>query len=207
MHAALSQNCKCHGNLLDSRALCWHKAGMKNSIILVGLMGAGKSTIGRQLARRLNLTFYDSDKVIEERTGVSIPTIFAIEGEQGFRDREEQTIRELCAMPNILLATGGGSVLRDSNRAAIKAGGCVIYLRATADQLFQRIRHDRNRPLMQTDNPLQTLRDLLKTREPLYMEVADVVIPTGKQKVNVILRDIHNKLKQIQESPHANAPS
>lgn len=195
------------GKSLDSRALCWHKAVMKNSIILVGLMGAGKSTIGRQLARRLNLTFYDSDKVIEERTGVSIPTIFSIEGEEGFRHREEQVIRELCAMPDILLATGGGSVLREANRAAIKAGGCVIYLRATAEQLFLRIRHDKNRPLMQTANPLQTLRDLLKVREPLYMEVADMVIPTGKQKVNVVLRDIHNKLKQIQESSHANPSS
>lgn len=180
---------------------------MQNNIILVGLMGAGKSTIGRQLARRLNLTFYDSDKVIEERTGVGIPTIFAIEGEQGFREREELVIAEFAAMPGILLATGGGSVLRETNRAHIKAGGCVIYLRATADQLFQRIKHDKSRPLMQTENPLQTLRDLLKAREPLYMEVADLVVPTGKQKVNVILRDIHNKLKQLQESSHANAPS
>ncbi|MBU0654778.1 MAG: shikimate kinase AroK [Gammaproteobacteria bacterium] len=180
---------------------------MQKNIILVGLMGAGKSTIGRQLARRLNLTFYDSDKVIEERTGVSIPTIFAIEGEQGFREREELVIAEFAAMPGILLATGGGSVLRETNRAHIKAGGCVIYLRATADQLFQRIKHDKSRPLMQTENPLQTLRDLLKTREPLYMEVADLVVSTGKQKVNVILRDIHNKLKQLQESSHANAPS
>ncbi|EIJ33979.1 shikimate kinase AroK [Thiothrix nivea] len=180
---------------------------MQHNIILVGLMGAGKSTIGRQLARRLNLEFYDSDKVIEERTGVSIPTIFAIEGEQGFRDREEQIIEELCALPGILLATGGGSVLRETNRAHIKAGGCVIYLRASADQLFQRIKHDKNRPLMQTDKPLQTLRDLLKAREPLYMEVADLIVPTGKQKANIILRDIHNKLKQLQETSHANAPS
>lgn len=180
---------------------------MKSTIILVGLMGAGKSTIGRQLARRLHLTFYDSDKVIEERTGVNIPTIFAIEGEQGFRDREEQTIRELCTMPDILLATGGGSVLRDTNRVRIKAAGCVIYLRASAEQLFLRIRHDKNRPLMQTENPLQTLRDLLAVREPLYMEVADIIIPTGKQKVNVILRDIQHKLKHIQESSDANAPS
>ncbi|MEZ5452208.1 MAG: shikimate kinase AroK [Thiothrix sp.] len=180
---------------------------MQHNIILVGLMGAGKSTIGRQLARRLNLEFYDSDKIIEERTGVSIPTIFAIEGEQGFRDREEQIIEELCALPGILLATGGGSVLRETNRAHIKAGGCVIYLRASADQLFQRIKHDKNRPLMQTDKPLQTLRDLLKAREPLYMEVADLIVPTGKQKANIILRDIHNKLKQLQETSHANAPS
>jgi shikimate kinase len=177
---------------------------MQNNIILVGLMGAGKSTIGRQLARRLNLTFYDSDKVIEDRTGVPIATIFEIEGEAGFREREEQVIAELTALPNILLATGGGSVLRDINREHIKAGGTVIYLRAAADQLFQRIKHDSSRPLMQTPNPIQTLRDLLKAREPLYMEVADLIIPTGKQKVNVILREINSKLKQLQEVTHAN---
>lgn len=180
---------------------------MHNSIILVGLMGAGKSTIGRQLARKLNLTFYDSDKVIEERTGVSIPTIFELEGEAGFREREEHVIAELTAMPNILLATGGGSILRETNRQHIKTGGCVIYLKASADQLFQRIKHDRSRPLMQTENPLQTLRNLLKTREPYYLEVADLVVPTSKQKVNVILRDIHNKLKQLQDASHANAQS
>jgi shikimate kinase len=180
---------------------------MRNNIILVGLMGAGKSTIGRQLARRLNLTFYDSDKVIEERTGVSIPTIFEIEGEASFREREEQVIAEFTAMSGILLATGGGSVLRETNRQHIKAGGRVIYLRATAEQLYQRISHDTSRPLMQTANPLQTLRDLLKVREPLYMEVADLIVPTGKQKVHVILRDIHNRLKQLQETSHANAPS
>ncbi|OQW98861.1 MAG: shikimate kinase I [Thiothrix lacustris] len=177
---------------------------MQHNIILVGLMGAGKSTIGRQLARRLNLTFYDSDKVIEERTGVPIPTIFEVEGEAGFREREEHVIAELTAMQGILLATGGGSILRDSNRERIKASGCVIYLRASADHLFQRIKHDHSRPLMQTANPMQTLRDLLKAREPYYMEVADLIIPTGKQKVNVILREIHNKLKQLQEVTHAN---
>ena len=178
---------------------------MHNNIILVGLMGAGKSTIGRHLARRLNLTFYDSDKVIEERTGVSIPTIFAVEGEAGFREREEQVIADLTAQPNVLIATGGGSVLRDINREHIKAGGKVIYLRASAEQLFQRNKHDKSRPLMQTANPMQTLRDLLKAREPLYMEVADLIMPTGKQKVNIILRDIHAKLKQLQDVTHANA--
>jgi shikimate kinase len=177
---------------------------MQHNIILVGLMGAGKSTIGRQLARRMNLTFYDSDKVIEERTGVPIPTIFEVEGEAGFREREEHVIAELTAMRGIMLATGGGSVLRASNRQHIKDGGCVIYLRASADHLFQRIKHDQSRPLMQTPNPMQTLRDLLKAREPYYLEVADLIVPTGKQKVNVILREIHNKLKQLQEVIHAN---
>lgn len=177
---------------------------MQDNIILVGLMGAGKSTIGRQLARKLGLTFYDSDKVIEERTGVSIPTIFEVEGEAGFREREEQVIADLTSLSGVIIATGGGSVLRASNRQHIKAGGCVIYLRANAEQLFQRIKHDKNRPLMQTPNPMQTLRDLLKAREPLYLEVADLIMPTGKQKANVILREIQNKLKQLQEVTHAN---
>ncbi len=168
-------------------------------------MGAGKSTIGRQLARKLGLTFYDSDKVVEDRTGVSIPTIFNIEGEQGFRDREEQVIADLTAMPNVLIATGGGSVLRDINRQHLKDGGIVIYLKASADQLYQRIKNDKNRPLMQTENPLQTLRDLLQVREPLYFDVADLIIPTGKQKVSVILREILTKLKQLQDVAHANA--
>ncbi len=170
-------------------------------------MGAGKSTIGRQLARKLGLTFYDSDKVVEDRTGVSIPTIFNIEGEQGFRDREEQVIADLTAMPNVLIATGGGSVLRDINRQHLKDGGIVIYLKASADQLYQRIKNDKNRPLMQTENPLQTLRDLLQVREPLYFDVADLIIPTGKQKVSVILREILTKLKQLQDVAHANAAS
>ena len=168
-------------------------------------MGAGKSTIGRQLARKLGLTFYDSDKVVEDRTGVSIPTIFNIEGEQGFRDREEQVIADLTAMPHVLIATGGGSVLRDINRQHLKDGGIVIYLKASADQLYQRIKNDKNRPLMQTENPLQTLRDLLQVREPLYFDVADLIIPTGKQKVSVILREILTKLKQLQDVAHANA--
>ncbi|MEN9501125.1 MAG: hypothetical protein RI964_410 [Pseudomonadota bacterium] len=170
-------------------------------------MGAGKSTIGRQLARKLGLTFYDSDKVVEERTGVSIPIIFNIEGEQGFRDREELVIAELTNLPNVLIATGGGSVLRDNNRAYLKNGGTVIYLKASAEQLYQRIKNDKNRPLMQTENPLQTLRNLLKAREPFYLEVADLIIPTGKQKVNVILREILTKLKTLQDIAHANAES
>lgn len=181
---------------------------MQDNIILVGLMGAGKSTIGRQLARRFGLEFYDSDKVIEERTGVSIPTIFELEGEQGFRDREEQVIAELCTQRGIVLATGGGSVLRPVNRQAIKASGKVVYLRASAEQLYNRIQHDRNRPLMQTANPLQTLRKLLQSREDFYQEVADLVVPTGKQKVSHIVNSISQKLDQLQDVvPYANAQS
>lgn len=180
---------------------------MQENIILVGLMGAGKSTIGRQLARRFGLEFHDSDKVIEERTGVSIPTIFEFEGEDGFRDREEQVIHDLSGLHGIVLATGGGSVLRPANRERLRAAGKVVYLRASAEHLYSRIRHDQNRPLMKTDNPLQTLRNLLKVREPLYMETADMVVMTGKQKVGHIVNSISQKLNQLQDLSHANAQS
>lgn len=168
---------------------------MKSNIILVGLMGAGKSTIGRGLAHLMDMEFYDSDRVIEQRTGVDISTIFEIEGEQGFRDREEQIIAELCARKNCVLATGGGSVLRKANREAMKQGGHVVYLRTSADVLFSRIRYDKSRPLMQTAQPIKTLQDLLCEREPFYQEVADTVIKTGRQKVAVIVKRLHQLLK------------
>lgn len=169
---------------------------MRENIILVGLMGAGKSTIGKSLAKQLKMDFYDSDRLIEERTGVDISTIFEIEGEQGFRDREEEVIAELCEMNNIILATGGGCVLRKTNRRNIQKGGHVIYLRTNADLLYSRIRHDKSRPLMQTKSPIDTLRKLLNDREPYYFEVADTVIMTGKQKINVIVKKAALALKE-----------
>ena len=177
---------------------------MQKNIVLIGMMGAGKSTIGRQLARRCKLAFYDSDRVIEERTGVSIATIFEIEGEDGFREREQQTIAELSQMQGIVLATGGGSVLRAENRVCLKMG-VVIYLRASAEQLYGRIRHDKERPLMQTANPLRTLRELLKAREQYYLETADIVLPTGKQRTSAVVRHACNKLKQMKEPSRANS--
>lgn len=172
---------------------------MQKNIILVGLMGAGKSTIGRQLARRCKMEFHDSDREIEERTGVNIPTIFEIEGEDGFRDREQQVIGDLCEMENIVLATGGGSVLREENRECMKRAGSVVYLKTSPEQLYARISHDKNRPLMQTDHPLQTLRDLLKKREAFYLEVADIVIPTGKQRSSAVVRTVAHKLMQLED--------
>ncbi len=163
---------------------------MKRNIILVGLMGAGKSTIGRNLARVLNKEFYDSDRVIEERTGVDIATIFEIEGEQGFRDREEQVIAELCEQDDIVLATGGGSVLREANRKNMSKRGHVVYLRTSAELLYSRIRHDKKRPLMQTDSPLDTLKKLLDDREPYYLEISDTVVMTGKQKVGTLVKRV-----------------
>jgi shikimate kinase len=170
---------------------------MSKNIILVGLMGAGKSTIGRNLAKQLGKEFYDSDRVIEERTGVDIATIFEIEGEQGFRDREEQVIKELCKMENIVLATGGGSILRETNRKNMKKYGYVIYLCTTAELLYSRIRYDKSRPLMQTKSPVDTLKNLLKEREPFYMEVADTVITTGKQKAALIVKRVEEALGQV----------
>lgn len=187
-------------SLLNYLSDYWHRPRMKKNIILVGLMGAGKSTIGRYLAKRQRSTFYDSDSVIVQRTGVPISTIFDLEGEQGFRDREEQIIAELCDYKGIVLATGGGSVIRQANRDKIKASGTVIYLRSSADTLYSRIAHDKKRPLMQTENPLQTLKDLLHTREPYYMEVADIVVNTGRQKVSSMIVELVRKIKQVEES-------
>jgi len=167
---------------------------MTKNIVLVGLMGAGKSTVGRHLAKRLKMEFYDSDSAIEERTGVNIATIFEIEGEKGFRAREEQMIAELCQHENIILATGGGSVLSVATREIIQKNAHVIYLNTTAEQLYMRIRHDKSRPLMQTDNPLETLKNLLKQREPYYLEVADSIIKTGQQKINFVIQRIIRSL-------------
>ncbi|MDD2883795.1 MAG: shikimate kinase [Dechloromonas sp.] len=151
---------------------------MKNrtNIYLIGLMGAGKTTVGRQLAKRLGRPFYDSDHEIVERTGVPIPTIFEIEGEDGFRRREAQTIAELTEGDGIVLATGGGVVLREENRQRLHDTGWAVYLNVPPVMLFQRTRHDRNRPLLQVDDPLARLEELHAQRDPLYRETAHLVV-------------------------------
>jgi shikimate kinase len=164
------------------------------SIFLVGLMGAGKTTIGRALARRLGKSFYDADHELEARTGVSIPTIFEIEGEDGFRLREAQVINELTRIDEIVLATGGGAVLREDSRVALSARGFVIYLRAQPRDLWMRTRNDQNRPLLRTGNPLARLEELYRMRDPLYQEVADLVVDTGRQRVNVLIAQILSRL-------------
>jgi shikimate kinase len=146
------------------------------NIILVGLMGSGKTTIGRMLAKRLGREFFDSDHEIERRTGVRIPTIFDLEGEAGFRRREVATIAELCETPEIVLATGGGAVLDPENRAAMKRGGWIVYLDVPVRTLFERTRHDTNRPLLRVDDPVAKLESLRAQRDPLYREVADFVL-------------------------------
>jgi shikimate kinase len=163
--------------------------GTRN-VFLVGLMGAGKTSVGRVLAKRLGKHFVDCDHEIEARTGVRVPVIFEIEGEDGFRTREAQVLDALTSLTDIVLATGGGAVLRPENRAALSSRGFVIYLRAQPRDLWQRTRHDRNRPLLQTDDPLGRLQELYDLRDPLYREVADLVIDTGRQSLATLLEQL-----------------
>jgi shikimate kinase len=169
--------------------------GKQDNIFLVGLMGAGKTTVGRLLARQLGKTFIDSDQEIEARTGVRIPVIFEIEGEAGFRKREESVIEELTGQSNIVLGTGGGAVLSAANRALLKSRGMVVYLRGSPEQLFERTRHDKNRPLLQTEDPLARLKALYAQRDPLYRESADLVVDTGRQSVASLTRQLRDKLE------------
>lgn len=151
------------------------------NIFLVGMMGAGKTTIGKLLAHFLDKTFYDSDREIQKRTGVSIPVIFEIEGETGFRKRETEMLAQLLKSENIVLATGGGAVLNVKNREMLKRGGTVIYLRATVDDLWRRTRQDKNRPLLQTSDPRRKLAELYAQRDPLYRETAHIIVESGKR--------------------------
>ena len=163
---------------------------MKNrfdNIFLVGLMGSGKTTVGKLLSRQLRRPFYDTDHEIVRRTGVTIPMIFEVEGEAGFRKREEQMLLQLTRLEGIVLATGGGAVLSAVNREQLKERGTVVYLRGTIDELWQRTRHDRNRPLLQTQDPKMALRDLYAQRDPLYREIADAVVDTGRQNVHALV--------------------
>jgi len=168
------------------------------NIFLVGMPGAGKTTIGRTLAKRLNMTFADSDRELMARTGVSIATIFEIEGEPGFRVRESATLAELMQHDGLVLATGGGTVLAPENRRLLKENGTVIYLRATLEDLWQRTRRDVNRPLLQTEDPRATLETLLQTRDPLYREAAHLIVDTGTQSVARLTTDILARLDQHQ---------
>jgi shikimate kinase len=167
----------------------------KQNIFLIGPMGAGKSTVGRFLAQRMGYEFLDSDHEIEARTGVTIPMIFDIEGEAGFRDREVAVIDDLTQQKNLVLATGGGAVLREENRRALCSRGFVVYLRASVDSLIARTKNDRSRPLLQTDNPEQVIRELLEKRDPIYMELADLVVETQQVSVYRVVKHIHETLE------------
>ena len=165
------------------------------SLFLTGPMGAGKSTIGRQLSKQLGLPFHDSDHEIEARTGVDIPLIFELEGEAGFRKRESLVIDELTQLPDIVLATGGGAILDPLNRQYLNDRGTVIYLHASVNQQLKRTRMDRHRPLLQTEDPRARLEELMATRDPLYREIATLVIDTDGMRV----RDVVSKILQMLE--------
>ena len=165
-----------------------------HNIFLVGLMGAGKTTVGRLLARHRHLEFIDSDHEIEARCGVTIPTIFEIEGEAGFRRREAAMIDELTRRAGVVLGTGGGAVLDPRNRECLRTRGTVVYLRCHPEELYLRTRHDRNRPLLQTEDPLARLTALYAQRHPLYMETADIVLDSGRQSVHCLVRKLESSL-------------
>jgi shikimate kinase len=165
------------------------------AIALVGLPGSGKSTIGRQLARRLSLSFVDSDSLIEQRLGCSIREFFEREGEERFRDIEESVIDELSLDPTSVLSTGGGTVLRANNRLRLRERCRVVYLRSSPEEVFRRLRHDRNRPLLQVADPLQRLKDLFAARDALYRETAHFVIDTGRPSVATLVNMIVMQLE------------
>ena len=171
------------------------------NVYLVGLMGAGKSTVGRILAQTLQRNFIDSDDEIIARTGTTIATIFEYEGEAGFREREARVIAELTLQTNMVLATGGGAALRPDNRAHLSERGWVVYLSTTPERLVQRTRHDRSRPLLQTGDPLATLRQLYDIRHPLYQSIADFEVITGAGQVSHVAQQIINALlEHIQQN-------
>lgn len=165
------------------------------NLFLIGPMGAGKTTVGRQLAELMRMEFLDSDQEIQRRTGVDIPTIFEFEGEDGFRTREQNVIDDLTSREGIILATGGGAVLRDENRQHLSSRGFVIYLHCTPDQQFERTYRDRNRPLLQTDDPLEKLRVIMSAREPLYRQIADMVVSTEGRNTQSVVREIMKKIE------------
>jgi shikimate kinase len=186
-------------------------------ITLVGLPGSGKSTVGRQLAKRINLNFLDSDAIIENRIGSSIREYFEREGEESFRDAEQRVIAELTqrdgnsaelgSSAKCILSTGGGAVLRQANRDNLRASGYVIYLRSNPDEIFKRLRHDRNRPLLQVDDPLQRLRDLYTARDPLYRETAHFVIDTGRPSAAALVNMIVMQLELEGILPSGSGPA
>jgi shikimate kinase/3-dehydroquinate synthase len=169
------------------------------NIILVGMMGAGKTTVGKLLAKHLGKVFIDSDEEIQRRTGVTIPHIFDVEGEAGFRARESGVIQEILKQDGIVLATGGGAILNVQNRSLMKQNGIVVYLKSSVHDLWQRTRHDHNRPLLQTENPRAKLQELHDQRDPLYTEAADMIIHTGKQSVQVLLERLQHKLEELNQ--------
>jgi shikimate kinase len=166
------------------------------NIILIGPMGSGKSTIGNLIAKRLHREFQDSDHFIEDRTGVDISRIFDIEGEQGFRDRESNALRELLSQNNRVIATGGGSVMRKENQQLLKQKGYIVFLDTSVSQQMRRLARDKKRPLLQTENPRQRLEALFTERHPIYLDLADLAIKTDKRVARRLAADIINQLPE-----------
>jgi len=187
-------------NTSDCPGNC-RKLGSGN-LILVGMMGSGKTTVGRMLAKQLGKIFVDSDEEIIKRTGVTVPHIFDVEGEAGFRQREAAAIRELTGRDNMVLATGGGAVLDEQNRAMLQQNGVVVYLKASVHDLWQRTRHDRSRPLLQTDNPHAKLAELFQQRDPLYRQVSDIVVQSGKQSAHALMLHLVGEIEAFRKSYH-----
>ncbi|MCG7956099.1 MAG: shikimate kinase AroK [Candidatus Thiodiazotropha taylori] len=160
-------------------------------------MGAGKTTVGRQLAEHFRKEFIDSDLEIQRRTGVDIPTIFEFEGEEGFRQREQEVIDELTQREEVVLATGGGAVIREQNRKALSSRGLVIYLHCTVEQQFERTHRDKNRPLLQTDDPMAKLKSLMAERDPLYRQTADLLISTEGRNTQAVVQDIRKQINSL----------
>ncbi len=168
----------------------------KQNVFLVGLMAVGKSTVGRLLAQQLGFSFLDTDHVIEERAGADVAWIFDVEGEQGFRDRETQVIDELSQLEGVVVATGGGAVLRECNRQMLAARGCVVYLDSPLERLLERTQKDKKRPLLKSGDPTETLARLRVEREPLYNEISDYRFLTDRQGPKLLARSIARRLEQ-----------
>lgn len=167
----------------------------RGNLFLVGMPGCGKSTLGRLLAKRLNKQFYDADVELERRLGVTIPVIFELEGEPGFRDREETVLADLVLQSNVIVSTGGGVVLRPSNRERLKQGGTVLYLHATPATLWERTRHSKHRPLLQAPDPFARVQELYAMRDALYREVADAVVESDRDQVNRLAHRLEQQLR------------
>ena len=168
-----------------------------NNIVLIGPMGSGKTTVGRRLSKELGIDFYDSDHEITDKTGVSIDHIFDVEGEEGFRKRESDVLKDLCSQDNIIIATGGGAVISEENRIEISKTGSVIYLLSSVDQILRRTSKSKTRPLLENSkNKRKTISDIINARDPLYREIATITVDTNGKKLNEVINEILVQLKR-----------